>query len=260
MNYDTVEPDEKKFTKWFYDQLNKGLLSLAFQPVTRLGFGSTYYHEALLRHNIGLPKDFFKALEALHCMIDLDISVVSAVVRLLDSNPGLSLGCNISAQSVLMDSRWSGLLTYLTETPDTAQRLVIEVTESAVCPSQTAAVDFVARLRSTGCKIAVDDFGSGHSTLSFIRAVEPDVIKIDKGYLHRARESRCGQETLVHLFNLCGTLANHIVVEGVETEADLVRLERFGAKLAQGYYLGMPCFSIPEATERCRIPPPLRKS
>jgi EAL domain-containing protein (putative c-di-GMP-specific phosphodiesterase class I) len=232
---------EAEFVRWFYKQLSRKHFRLAFQPIMAVGAAGILYHEGLLRHVSGrMNINPFPILEAQRSIRLLDCYVVMSLIKTLRAHPEISLGCNISAQSATLDALWEPILDALRGEPDIARRLIIEITESSSISSCDTSVDFVLRMRRLGGRIAIDDFGAGFSTLSFVRDAEPDIIKIDMGYLHRARESTRASDTFEHLVKLCKTLAPCVIVEGVERSADRQRLLAASADWAQGFYLGKP--------------------
>lgn len=231
----TVSSDEAR-VRYVYEQLQRGRFYLAFQPVRAAAdTARTLYQEGLLRSD-GEPLGFnpFAVLERRHSMRRLDRCVVEAVISLLARHPTLTLGCNVSAQSATLDYHWEQVLQRLADS-GIASRLVIEITESSAPISHDQAVEFVHQLRSTGCHVAIDDFGSGFGTLAFIQQAQPDIIKIDQGYVQRARRSSLHAKTLRHLVGLCNTLAAHVVVEGIETADDLAISRECEAQWVQGF-------------------------
>ncbi|WP_449101555.1 EAL domain-containing protein [Pseudomonas veronii] len=238
----------------FYRQMSRGHYALAFQPVVSVrDRKKVFYHEGLLR-SVGEPllgenpfaPRLIEALERLGLMRHLDRSIVLTVIEALRNNPSLQFGCNISAQSAVLDVWWSTILKILASEPSIAARLTIEITESASLPDTNAAVEFVHQLRGFGCRVAIDDFGSGFSTLDFIYRAKPDIVKIDQSFLKRARTNGTGSDVLTHLVRLCATLAPHVVVEGVENRLDMTLVEMTGDIWAQGYFLGSPKLSSPD--------------
>nr|WP_225920087.1 EAL domain-containing protein [Pseudomonas vanderleydeniana] len=241
------------FTHWFYGELARGHFFLAFQPIMSTGANTNLYYEGLLRHCGGpMQLNPFPVLEGRNCIRALDHCVVSSVIDMLRNFPGKRLGCNISAQSAVLDEQWSHIISQLRAEPGLAARLVIEITESA-SSNHRAATEFVIRMRSLGCLVAVDDFGSGFSTLEFIRTASPDIIKIDKGYLHRARTCEVADEAFRHLVGLCKTLAPHVIAEGVEFDADTERLANCAAQWMQGFLVSKPQRLLPGASRPCVI-------
>lgn len=240
--------------KNFYNELAQGKLVLAFQPVVWMPDSDrVLYQEGLLRHIDASGEGVYPLvmLEQLQSMRELDRSVVGCVIDRLLQNEHLRLGCNISAQSAIIDPFWHLILAQLRETPSVAARLVIEITESATPPSTSAAIEFVLCLRELGCRVAIDDFGAGLGTLEFIRKTRPDIVKIDQGYLQRARLDTNNAQTLGHLVQLCKTLAPCVIIEGIETEADRALATACGSEWGQGYLFGRP--RIDALGERCQL-------
>jgi EAL domain-containing protein (putative c-di-GMP-specific phosphodiesterase class I) len=227
---------------------------LEFQPVVCHGPAAVeLYAEGLLRvpglSEIGGPASFIPALERLGIIRALDHAVTMAVIRELEKEPHAKLGCNVSASSLMLDSFWGGVVERLAERPDVAARLTIEITETAQLPDFDVAVNFVQRFKELGCQIALDDFGSGHTSIAFARAVKPNIIKIDGLFLHRARSSESDVLVFQNLIALCRTLAPLVVVEQVENEADAQIAKEAGAHALQGFGVAKS-----KARHRCRVP------
>lgn len=99
--------------------------------------------------------------------------VVSSVIDRLALDETLTLGCNISAQSALISQSWEAIFDRLERLPGVADRLVIEITETApVVPSQGRG--FSRRLNSLGCRLAIDDFGAGYGVQNGMEIGTPD--------------------------------------------------------------------------------------
>ncbi|QIH09520.1 MULTISPECIES: EAL domain-containing protein [unclassified Pseudomonas] len=240
--------------KDFYRELADGRLMLAFQPVVWLADSSrVLYHEGLLRRIDAQGGDTYPLahLEKQALMRELDRNVVLCVIACLHRDDRLRLGCNISARSAVIDSFWLEIIEALREAPSVAARLVIEITESAAPPSIEAASEFVRCLRGLGCRVAIDDFGAGVGTLEFIRQTRPDIVKIDKGYIQRARGEANSAQTLGHLVQLCKTLAPCVIVEGLESIADQELASDCGGEWGQGYLFGRP--HVDRLGQRCQV-------
>jgi EAL domain-containing protein (putative c-di-GMP-specific phosphodiesterase class I) len=220
-------------------------VNLAFQPVVRRDESAAeLYAEGLLRVS-GLPGGvgparFIPVLERLGLVRALDRAVVMTVMSELEIEPGARLGCNVSACSLVPDYWWSSILERLAAQPEVASRLTIEITETAPLPDVEVAVAFVQRLKRLGCRIALDDFGAGHSSVAFARAAQPDVIKVDGGYLHRAKESERDARIFRRLVSLCRTLAPQVVAERVESKRDARLAADAGAEWLQGVGMALP--------------------
>lgn len=233
--------------------LGQGRASLVLQPVRHSRTGEDLYHEALLRVadeqaasdaetlSAGMA---VMALERLGLVRPLDRLVVSTVIDRLELETDHRLGCNISAASLKLDGWWNVPLQRLTARPDVAARLMVEVTETMPVTDLEAALTFLRKLKSLGCGIALDDVGSGYSSLSLAREIRPDVIKVDASLLHAERDSHAATSTLEKLVGYCQTLAAHVVLEGIEEKEDLALAQRVGAQWLQGYAIAMPAAPV----------------
>ena len=223
-----------------YAAIASGRALFAEQPVAGIAGGAELYRECLLRLTDGqgrrlLPGDVVPALERLGLTRAFDRQVVRKLVGELRRRPGDVLGCNISALSAANDFWWASLLSELSLDRPLAARLVIEITPTAAVPDMPEAVAFVAALRATGARVALDGFGVRVNTIAFAHQGTIDIIKIDSSYLHLSRTDE--GRLLGHLALLARDLADEVVVEGVESEADLQLASGAGARWAQGHHI-----------------------
>ncbi len=213
--------------------------ALEFQPIVRRDRSEQLlYSEALLRVS-GLPfgagtGHFIPVLERFGLVRAVDRLVVLAVLGQLKKDHAARLGCNVSARSLVIDSWWLSIFDYLADHPDLAARLTIEITETAPIGDFDAAIEFVNRLMSLGCRISLDDFGVGYSSLAFARAVQPHVIKLDKSWLRDGDERDSETSLLSKFAAFCNTLAPCVVAEGIESEDDLEKLAKSNVAWIQG--------------------------
>jgi len=245
--------EDLRHARLVYRQLVQRHFLLAFQPVIDGHEPSrVLYHESLLRHD-GPDLGFnpIAALERRNAMGLLDRSVLTSVITTLEQHPDLHLGCNLSAQSASDGPAWQPLWARLRQRPELAARLVLEITESAAPADPARTLAFIAQAQALGCRLAIDDFGAGFASLAFVRQARPDILKVDRGYLHRARESRSEGQVFHHLVRLCQGLAPQVVVEGVEDEQDHERALATGAVWMQGFYFARPSLQSPVAG--CRV-------
>lgn len=238
----------------FFTLAKRDKVVLALQPIAQLPKDAhqpqcdkVLYYEALLRwHPDGRrleglgPGEVVEALERLGLVRSLDHAVLAAAVDALERHPELQLGCNLSASSLVLDTWWGSLLQRLAHLPEVACRLTVELTETTAVADMGAALALTRRLKSLGCRLALDDFGSGYGALSFALAVPLDAIKLDRSLLHAARGNRSAMEQLHNLARLCRNLAPTVVAEGVETPQDIHNLRLTELDWAQGFWLGRP--------------------
>ncbi|WP_237860828.1 EAL domain-containing protein [Pseudomonas sp. PGPR81] len=231
----------------FLKQLRDEQLSLALQPIKHTCDPTLeLYKEALLRNFECIGDGFstvtvISALENLGLVRLLDYHVLKCVIKELKHSVADRIGCNISAQSATRDCWWGTILEDLSKNPTLAGRLTIEITETNTIPCTNEAINFLLSLKQLGVKVAIDDFGSGSSSWSLVCAVPVDVIKIDKGYLSAARNSRKSARLLIDFVNTCKYWAAKVVIEGVESQSDLLYLASIQERLwVQGYFIARP--------------------
>jgi EAL domain-containing protein (putative c-di-GMP-specific phosphodiesterase class I) len=235
----------------FHDALAKGQVSLAFQPIVRRSRLANVadrrplgqlYQEALLRVAAPdlAPATLVPALERLGLVRLLDRVVLDAVIERLEIAPALRIGCNLSSLSLIADAWWHGPLQRLQANPALAARLTLEITETAALIDFDSAVQFVRRLQALGCQVAIDDFGDGHTRLDFVRAVQPQIIKISGTLLSAAVRSSAGAEEFSHLAALSGTLAPYVVAEGAGCQQEVLVALIGGANCLQGDGVARP--------------------
>lgn len=230
--------------------IEAGQLHLFMQPVVILPDSvshdaSPLYGECLSRIFTGegavaYPDIFIPALERLGLTRYFDRHVVLRTIDLLRTQPELSLGCNVSPLSAVADEWWTQILATLASEPSLANRLVIELSQSALSGQGGQAMTFIKSMRQLGCRIAIDGFGVGYAAADFIRTSDVDIVKVDRRFVKYRTERADEIPILTHLVALAQSLAPEIVIEGIEEQDDLACAARAGAKWAQGYFLGGP--------------------
>ena len=128
---------------------------------------------------------------------------------------------------------------------DVAERLVVEITETAALQDIDETSRFVSALRALGCKVALDDFGSGFTTFHHLKALTVDVVKIDGSFIRNITTDTENQIFIHNLLALARALGVSSVAECVETREDADFLTGVGIDLLQGYYFGRPEVDAP---------------
>lgn len=229
----------------------EGRLFPAWQAVS--GEDDILYHECLLRlvgDDTPAVSDAIAALERTGLVRAFDQIMVSLVLDELEADPAVRLAVNVSAASARLDSWWDEALARLRSNPAAARRLIVEITETAAFASISSAARFTSALRELGCRIAIDDFGMGFSSVRSVLALSPDYVKVDAFFLHRAGQSTRCRSALAHMIGLAGALAAGVIVEGVETEADSRLVASLGADWQQGHYIHFPSMLRPWIARR----------
>src|SRR5262249_25292088 len=133
----------------------------------------------------------------------------------------------------------------LKDKPEIASRMLVEITETAALHDLEESVRFVSALRDLGCRVALDDFGAGFTSLRHLQALAVDTVKIDGSFVRNLTQSPENQLFLRHLVGLANTLGLKTVAEMVETADEAAILKREGVGFLQGYYYGRPTLEKP---------------
>jgi diguanylate cyclase (GGDEF)-like protein len=225
-------------------------IMFAFQPIITAESGEVDYYECLLRMRgtdgqIVSAGEFVPILEQLGFIRLIDRYVLDKALAELAEHPDVRLGFNISGLTAA-DRPWLRALTsQLRHRPEIASRVVIEITETAALYDIEESARFVAALRETGCRVALDDFGAGHTSLRHLQTLPVDTVKIDGSFVRDLGTSPDNKIFLRHLLGLAKSFGFHTVAEGVETAADAAILHREGIGYLQGYYYGRPSLDRP---------------
>ncbi len=234
--------------------LEKGEIAVFYQPIMRLKDGAVAGFEALLRwqhpeRGMIAPGDFIAHSEETGLIVALGRFALERAAadlshwqRYFPVTPPLFVSVNLSRRQ-LRDRGFEELFGRVARDSQIAPgSLTLEITESAV-GSDTELAGMLARLRTAGAGLSMDDFGTGASTLSRFRSLPFDTIKIDKSFLARHAGSDLTNDSAVVLSSIVGMaheLGRAVVVEGVESEGDAAWLNSLGCAFGQGYYFSLP--------------------
>ncbi len=226
-----------------------GHIEVWFQPQVRLDSGEISGFEALVRWyhpHIGFisPPEIISAAQSMHLAEKLTGHIAAAVCRMLNRLPGLGLpdatvALNISPREFALYSVADMLELVTCQHGINPARLEIEITEEAILDTEGAG-EQLKRLETAGYKLAVDDFGMGHSSLAYLISLKIDRLKIDRSFARGVAGSRANQDLIAALVGLGSALSLDIVIEGVETEEDAAILGMLGCRIAQGYHFARP--------------------
>lgn len=232
--------------------LNEDRFSLFIQEIQPLyGDDSGYAHGEILcrmiseEGNLISPLDYLPAAERYHLMPQVDRWVLNHALRWMHeagNRPGVPKVCgiNLSGQSI----GDSGFQDYVVQTLEHAgvapERICFEITETAVIGNLQSATAFIQRLRSMGCRFALDDFGSGLSSFGYLKHLPVDYLKIDgcfvRDMVHDGRDY-----ALVESIHRLGTvLGMQTIAEYALDDDTLKALKDMGVHYAQGYAIGRP--------------------
>jgi EAL domain-containing protein (putative c-di-GMP-specific phosphodiesterase class I) len=225
--------------------LRQDRLLFAFQPVVCAATGVVDYFECLLRmrHPNGslvTGGEFVEAAERSGLIGAIDRYVLAKAFDELGSDPNVRLGFNVSGLTA-GDRPWlRSLIALLRRQPGVARRLVVEITETAAARDFAETVRFVDALRQAGCRVALDDFGAGHTSLRHLQTLAVDTVKIDGSFVRSLAANPRSRVFLRHLLGLTSGFGLTTVAECVETAEQAALLRAEGVGYLQGYLLGRP--------------------
>jgi EAL domain-containing protein (putative c-di-GMP-specific phosphodiesterase class I) len=231
------------------DAINSDQFSLHYQPKVELATRAVCHAEALLRWThptlgrIG-PDEFIPLAERAGLVGVLTRWVVDrafADMATWRAN-GLDVGVAINLSAIdLADPELPGaVLARLRHHGVPAEKVIVEVTESAVLADLDRAIASLNALRAEGLRVSVDDFGTGQSSLGQLKHLPADELKIDKSFVLQLAPGSEDERIVQSIVQLGHALGLKVVAEGLETEAGLDVLTRLQCDVAQGYHFSRP--------------------
>ncbi|WP_430869485.1 diguanylate cyclase [Cupriavidus basilensis] len=191
-----------------------------------------------------MPGAFIPAAERYDLMGHVDRWVIHHVLRefgaRLSAVPMLTVAINLSANSLGEPFLLPFLHAELHESVLPASRIQLEITETALINNMAAANRLVTEMRSAGCTVALDDFGAGLSSFSYLKQFPVDYLKIDGSFIRHLAASAVDREIVSSINDIGHRLGILTVAESVEDEQTLLTLRAIGVDYAQGYVIGRP--------------------
>ncbi len=222
--------------------LEQGHIHPAFQPICNLRNGEPMAYEVLARMRInGLviqAKDFITVAEELGLTRDVDLHIIAQALKLTPPEYALFLNVDISSFN---DKDFVGELSELLKPARQEGRsITIEITERETLPLSEGLHDDIQKLRALGCKLALDDFGSGYSTYNFLNQFRPDYLKIEGSFVRGMLRNESDRKIVTHIHELATSFGMKTIAESVENAATERALQEIGINTAQGMFYGAP--------------------
>ena len=242
-------PDQLAIVVEMRSALERNEFELYYQPKIHLRSGLMTRAEVLLRwmhpkRGMVVPAVFIPIAERtgiIHAMTDWLFERAMAQARAWqDAGAPVHLAVNISAKSLLDQSLPTKVQALLDRWQVDPRFLKIEITESSIMADPAHALAIMSMLQSMGVRLSIDDFGTGFSSLTHLRQLPIDEIKIDKSFVGGMRTSEADAAIVRAVIDLAHHLGKQVCAEGVEDEATLVMLRESGCDLAQGYWISRP--------------------
>jgi diguanylate cyclase (GGDEF)-like protein/PAS domain S-box-containing protein len=230
--------------------IERGEFRIHYQPIISLGTSSVVGVEALARwehpkYGLMDPDTFIPIQEQIGLMGPFTLWVLKEAqtqcLRWHRMGHHLSVSVNLSPVNLHEDQFVKSVADVLEETGFTPSWLKLEITESAVMINPSKALECLGRFDAMGIRLSMDDFGTGHSSLSYLNQMPVCEVKIDKSFAMAI----CGRDDdnvaiLTAAIEMAHRLRKRVVTEGVETKAVWNLLARIGCDAAQGFYLARP--------------------
>ena len=231
--------------------ISEGQLALVYQPVIELESDRVVGFEALLRwHHPTLgtvpPDRFIPIAEENGTIVALGAWVLDEACRTAAAwatehpDQALTMAVNISARQLACADLVDQVKAALDSSGLDPQRLVLEMTETALVRDATVAARRLHELRRLGIRLAIDDFGTGYSSLSYLRQFPVDILKIDRSFVDSITSREQVPAIVRGLLDLGRTLELEMIAEGVELEVQRDRLRAEHCDLAQGFLFAKP--------------------
>lgn len=242
---------DQKLTAAVLEAVRLRNIDVAFQPIVDITTGQIHRLEALCRFN-GVGKEFsvqklIDTAEKIGVVHVLDKIVAERALQGIEKIRAkfptvhrLSLNCSLKESGEKLKC-FDELCTVIQKHKPENISVMIEITESAYFDNSLMDSEQVMNARAKGIDIAVDDFGSGNSSFQYFNDIKFDCIKIDRSFISDIDSVRHKYLAVKMLTELAHELSVDVVVEGVETFAELKTLTTLKVKYVQGYYFSRPC-------------------
>lgn len=225
---------------------DRSRLTMHYQPIINLNTGQISHFEALLRllDENGKPcntGELVKTCEVFGLIGRLDHAVVETCLNdaaRLPADTGIAI--NLSGKSIGDPELLQFIVDKIETTGIDPSRLVFELTETAAFYNLGEVRHFVQRIKSLGCRFALDDFGVGFSSFYYIKELNFDYLKLDGSFIAKLPEHLQDQVFVRAMVEISKVFGLTVIAEWVENQATADMLREFGVAMGQGYYFGKP--------------------
>lgn len=241
---------ERQLENTMEQALETGAFTVMLQPKFDFRTGRMNGAEALVRWNqaergLVCPDDFIPLFEKNGFILKLDMFILQQVARLLASwreqgKEQVPIAVNFSRLH-LNDSRYIGQMMRILESYKIPPHLIeVELTENVILSNWELAQSVIHGLHDKGFSVAMDDFGSGYSSLNVLKSLQFDSIKLDKEFLGDCEQDKTAKKVIQGAVDMIKAVGAKVIAEGVETKEQADFLRMIGCDLAQGYYFSRP--------------------
>lgn len=242
--------DQLQLSAEFPLALQRGEIDLYYQPVLAVGERRLVGVEGLMRwrhptRGLMLPERFLPAIQQGNLMKEIGIWAIRRALddRVeigLDRYADVAISVNISPRQLAEDGFLAQLNSMLAERNFPASLLRIELTENALIDNSDKTIALLTELRRLGIKVIIDNFGTGYASLSYLKNLPVNGLKIDRTFIRGLPEDRGNAAIIQAITTLAGKLGLEAMAEGVETAAEMKALRAFDCESMQGSFISEP--------------------
>ncbi|GAB4288760.1 MAG: hypothetical protein Kow0096_01340 [Thiohalomonadaceae bacterium] len=228
-----------------------GLIQLKCQKIASLKFAHEHPRYEILLHvhneqgELVSLDQFVLSAEIYNRIGDIDRWVVDKVFEWLRANRGKlnainSISVNLSGHSIDDEAFMDELVQRLEDAEVPSHQICFEITETAAISNLERAVYYMRRLRQAGCQLALDDFGSGHASYSYLKSMPVDYLKIDGQFIRNISTNVFDYSVVKSIHEMAHALGKRTIAEFIENEVALDKLRKIGVDFGQGYIIEKP--------------------
>ncbi len=239
------------------NEIRQGLLNdefkLFFQPQVNLSTGKLEGFETLVRwqhpqKGLLSPHHFISVAENSGWILALGEWVLEKVCEVsrrwkANGHPPVELAFNLSPRQFQDPNLFTVFKQVMDNYRVDHSLLKLEITESLMIKDMVLTNDHLEKFRELGVKIAIDDFGKGYSSFSYLKGLPIDTLKIDRAFVEDLEENQDSRSIIQSIIQMAKALDLYVIAEGIETRAQAQLLKSYGCQHGQGYYFSKP---IPE--------------
>ncbi len=249
---EVLSPDTSKAVMSIFSQgfelrnaLDQGNIHPAFQPIYEMRSGKPLAYEVLARMRLNgaviQAQDFIAVAEELGLTRDVDLHIIGSALN--HTPPDQALFLNVDLTSFNDRDYVNELAKLLKPACESGRSITIEITEREAIPLSDGLRGDIGTLRALGCKLALDDFGSGYSTYNFLNQFRPDYLKIEGSFVRGMLTNEADRKIVMHIHELAMSFGMETIAESVENEETHKALQEIGIRNAQGLLYGAPQFT-----------------